>query len=353
MIAPPDLLPPDTDALLAAAPFQSGAAWWDCVIAAALPAGAAPLFAVARGRAGEPAALFPLLAASGGLTGLVTPYTSLFQPLIAAGTAPEDLSGIGAALGRALRGWPSLRLDALDVDWPGLTPLMAGMRAAGWRGYRFDSFGNWHETVAGLGWDDYLAARPGPLRETIRRKLRRHAGTLSLSIAREPATAAAALPAYEAVYASSWKQPEPYPRFTPMLVQRAAESGVLRLGVLRQGGTPLAAQYWIVQHGTASLLKLAHDKTATAISPGTLLTAMMLRCLLEQETLAEFDFGRGDDPYKQAWTRQRRQRIGVMLANPRHPRGLAVLARRGAAQAAKALFRRTIPAAPMPATPHA
>jgi hypothetical protein len=290
-----------------------------------------------RGRAGRALALIPLLAESGRLTGLVTPYTVLFQPLIAAGAEAADLQRIGAALGRALRGWPSLRLDALDADWPGLAPLLDGLREAGWRGYRFASFGNWHESVAGLGWDDYLAARPGALRETIRRKQRRHAATLSLTVARDPAAAAAELPAYEEIYRRSWKQPEPYPRFTGLLVQCAAEQGVLRLGVLRQGTTPLAAQYWIVERGVAGLLKLAHDESAKSVSPGTLLTAMMLRRLLEQDSLAELDFGRGDDAYKQAWTRQRRQRVGVMLANPRHPRGLAVLARRGAAQAARAL----------------
>ena len=36
-------------------------------------------------------------------------------------------------------------------------------------------------------------------------------------------------------------------------------------------------------------------------SPGTVLTAMMLRRLIEEEGVSEIDFGRGDDDYKRGW----------------------------------------------------
>jgi CelD/BcsL family acetyltransferase involved in cellulose biosynthesis len=57
------------------------------------------------------------------------------------------------------------------------------------------------------------------------------------------------------------------------------------------------------------------------------LTAQMLRGLLDDEHVAEIDFGRGDDPYKAGWAGVRRQRIGLVLVNPRHLRGLAFLGR--------------------------
>jgi len=73
-------------------------------------------------------------------------------------------------------------------------------------------------------------------------------------------------------------------------------------------------------------LKLAHDDAWRSLSPGTVLTAHMIRGLLG-EGAAELDFGRGDDGYKASWASLRRPRIGVLLANPRDPRGLLALAR--------------------------
>ena len=85
------------------------------------------------------------------------------------------------------------------------------------------------------------------------------------------------------------------------------------------------------------MLKLAHDEAFQADSPGTVLTALMLRRLLDEHGLAAIDFGRGDDAYKSGWARQRRQRIGLVLVNPRRPAGLGFLARHRLGQARKAL----------------
>jgi hypothetical protein len=322
--------------LLEGVPFQSAAAWWRCVIDTGLPQGAAPYLLLAAD-AGRPAGLLPLRTGADGLTGLVTPYTCLFQPIL----APEaDPAALGRAFGRACATWSVLRLDALDPAWPAWTALLDGFAAAGWRAAWFDSFGNWHAAAA-AGWDAYLADRPGSLRETIRRKLQRaeRDPAVSFTLARDPAGARAALADYDAVHGKSWKSAEPFPAFGAAFTAAAAAAGVLRIAVLRHAGGPLAAQYWTVENGVATLHKLAHDEAAKAASPGTVLTAWTVRVLLAEGVTA-LDFGRGDDPYKRLWADARRQRKGLVLARPWRPRGAAALLRQAVG---KTLRRRSDP----------
>jgi hypothetical protein len=321
----------------AAGDFFAGRAWYDTTLGHALPDAAQALLAT------DEAALLLLLRQAGQTSALTTPYTLAWRPLPAPGADADSLRRAGRALGRALGFGPPLRLDALDPRAPGLDPLLAGFRAAGRVALRYDHFGNWHEAVApGLPWDAYLAARPPALRTTIGRKLNRARRTLRFEHVAAPGAALeAGIDAYEAVRAASWKPHEPFPDFDRALMRAAAAEGTLRLGVLRAAtdGKPVAAQYWIRSGGTAAVLKLAHDQAARDASPGTVLTAMMIRLLIEEGGLTELDFGRGDDDYKQLWVGSRRQRIGVLLVDPRHTAGMAALARHAAGRLRKRLTR--------------
>jgi CelD/BcsL family acetyltransferase involved in cellulose biosynthesis len=317
-------------ALADPAEFQLGPAWFAAVAAAALPAGAAPLVLIAEDARGTPRVALPLFRhADGTLAGLTAPYTSVFRPLAAAGVTAAEVHAAGRAFARACRGAGPLRLDALDGAWPGLAPLLGGFRAGGMPALRFAHFGNWHADVAGQDWAAWLAARPGALRSTIRRRLAQAAreAAFSVEIVRGGAGLAAGIAAYAAVHEASWKDAEPYPRFPAALIEAAAGAGALRLGLLRAAGVPVAAQIWTVAGGTATVHKLVHAEAARAQSPGTVLTAHMVRHLLDAEHVAALDFGRGDDPYKAGWTGARRARIGVLLCPPWQIAGAAAIAR--------------------------
>ena len=113
-------------------------------------------------------------------------------------------------------------------------------------------------------------------------------------------------------------------------MREAADAGALRLGLLEQDGQVIAVQIWIVANGSATVVKLAHDEAFKPLSPGTVLTARMIRHLIDEERVNELDFGRGDDAYKALWTTARRQRIGLVLANPWRLEGATAILRQTA-----------------------
>jgi len=324
-----DLLPPEALVLLdQSTTLFGGRAWWRVVLSDAMPHGASALFIVCR-RGRQVAGLMPMLRHGGGLSSLTTPYSCRYTPMLAAGLDSAARVAVMTAFARFCRSAGVTRLEALPAEWDGLPDLLTGARQAGLRPLRFDHFGNWHEAVAGLGWSGYLAGRPGALRETIRRRLKRadKLPAARFTLLTNPADMATAAEAFESVYSRSWKDPEPHPDFNVALMRVMAEAGLLRFGVWSIDGTPVAAQLWVVEAGVATVLKLAHDEAFKTHSPGTVLTALMLRHLLDQEHVTQIDFGRGDDAYKHGWAAQRRQRVGLLLVNPWHPAGAFELAR--------------------------
>ena len=304
--------------------------WYASVAQAAVPQGAQPCFQVAR-RGQTVLAVCPMWRVRSGYTAMTTPYTTQWSPLLRPGVDTADIAAIGQALGRVWRHAATTRLDAFDPEASWLDPMIRGVRRAGLVPLQFSHFGNWHLRVAGLAWARYLAARPGALRSAVARRSKRLLPRAAFTLVRGADGLESGLADYMRVYDASWKAPEPFPQFNPTLMRAAAASGSLRLGLLHVGHVPIAAQFWLL-HGRpearwAGVQKLAHDTAHHASAPGTVLTALMVRHLLDDEAVAELDFGRGDDPYKQQWTGERRQRAGVMLAAPWHPAGAAQVVR--------------------------
>jgi CelD/BcsL family acetyltransferase involved in cellulose biosynthesis len=324
-------LPAACDAFLAppgSGDVPGGRAWLETILRHALPAGARPVIALA-GR--QVPVLLPLLRTGRSLGGLTTPYGLAWRPLAAAGATPDALREAGRDLADDLRLAPPARFEALDAADPSVEALFAGLRERGLRLLRHDHFGNWHEDLAeGTGWNAHVAARPPALRNTIRRKMHRAEPRLVFELVAAPGPALeAGIAAFVAVRAASWKPQEPFPDFDPALMRALAATGELRLGLLRDGagGPAIAAQYWVVSRERAVVPKLFHVEALRAASPGTVLTAMMVRHLLEVDRVRLLDFGRGDDAYKRLWAASRRQRVGILAIDPRHPAGLAALLR--------------------------
>jgi len=100
-------------------------------------------------------------------------------------------------------------------------------------------------------------------------------------------------------------------------------------------GEPAAAQIWIVQNGVALIYKLAYDERFTDLSVGTVLTATLMRHVIDVDKVQEVDYLTGDDAYKRDWMSGRRERGGILAMNPRTVRGAAAIARHVGGRAVK------------------
>jgi hypothetical protein len=233
---------------------------------------------------------------------------------------------IAAALRR--RGLVSVDLYPLRNadDWR--TPF----RRSGWRAVATETSTIWFADVAGLSFNDYWAQRPARLRNTAERKAK--AAEIICSV--QSSFSAETWNEYEDVYRASWKPAEGSPVFLRALAEQEGAAGTLRLGIARKHGRPIAAQFWLVENGRATIHKLAYREDAKPLSPGTLLSMTMFRHVIDVDRVEGIDFGLGDEPYKADWM-DRREPVGRMTAyNMRTLSGLAGAAR----EAASALVRR-------------
>lgn len=288
--------------------------------------------AVAAAHDGEAAAWLPLRDCGAGHgRALASWYTLAFAPLFTPGIDADGRARLLAELARVLR----RRFDTLSL-WPleadVAAELQAAFRAQGWLPrLRFET-ANWVASTAGLDFDAYWAARPSKLRNTVRRRTKNSPFTTEVLDRFDDA----AWDAYEAVYAQSWKPEEGAPAFLRAAAAQEGVAGTLRLGIARRDGVPVAAQFWTVEHGHATIHKLAYLESEREHSPGTLLSVAMFRHVLDRDRPAVIDYGNGDEPYKAEWMDQRRERFRLRLFNLRSVGGLS----QGAARAARAALRR-------------
>lgn len=271
-------------------------------------------------------------------------YTAIYAPALAPDLEPGDLLPLTRSLRRGAGRAAAYRFSPMDPQSREFDLLRRALRLAGLRDHAFFAFGNWYEPVR-QPWADYLKGRSGQVRNTIKRNSKKFAAEGGrLEIIRDGEALESGLAAYQAVYAQSWKVPEPYPGFVPGLIRLCARRGWLRLGLAWLGDKPVAAQIWIVANGRADIYKLAYDEAYKALAPGTLLTALLMEQAIDVDQVREIDYLIGDDPYKAAWMSQRRERFGLVAYDPLTLRGLLGLAR----QAVGELWRRIRPKPALP-----
>ena len=298
-------------------PFER-LAFWQGLVA---HCGLRPMVAVARDTSSGKAAVLALAQAPDGLMALANYYSFRVGPILSPGAdAPALIAAIASDLASH-----TARISLAPMgDEAGETCLVAEAFArAGWFVAREICDTNHFLDVAGRSFATYLATRPGPLRNTLKRKGKKVTCAVFTAFD-EPAWAA-----YEAIYAQSWKPREGAPDFLRQFAAQEGAAGRLRLGLARAAdtGAPLAAQLWTVEAGTAFIHKLAYIETAKPLSPGTSLSAALMAHVLDIDRVTQVDFGTGDDPYKADWMESCRPRYRLTMLRKSAPAQWPAIAR--------------------------
>jgi hypothetical protein len=217
-----------------------------------------------------------------------------------------------------------IQLGSMDPASPTFTALQNAFEKPEFLVRRIHSFINWYEPATDVSYDQYHSSLSGKMQNLLKRRNRKleKSGIVRWSMTHKTAELEAAMKDYSMVYANSWKTPEIYPDCINGFVKACAEMTALRPGILYLDDQPAAAQIWTVTNGQATIYKLAYNEKYKDLSVGSALTARMMEYVLEKEDLAVVEFGYGDDPYKKDWTRQRRDRMGLLIFNLRTARGM-------------------------------
>ncbi len=255
-------------------------------------------------------------------------YTALYSLLLAEEKQAEVLN----CLAEGLNQLPihSLQLSPVAENDSNLLSLQQVLEASGYKSHRHFFFYNWVHHTGQQSFDEYMAARPAQLRNTIARKRRKLEREHKYEIRMfKDGEVQQGLMDYHAAYSASWKANEQYVALLDAVAINMSVPGWTRLAILYIDGKAAAAQLWFVVHGTASIFRLAYDEEWKHYSPGSILTAYLMQYVIDIDKVEEIDFLTGNETYKQDWMSERRQRWRLLLIKQQKPKaysaGLVVM----------------------------
>ncbi len=255
-------------------------------------------------------------------------YTSLYSLLLTDHDQCEiqlDLQQqVFACLSQGLSQLPinGFLLEPVADNDSNLNDFQSFMETVGFSCERTFRHYNWIYRVQGQSYNDYMAARPAQLRNTISRKKRKlereHGYEIRLFTGDEVPQK---MSDYYAVYTSSWKANEQYAGFLDGMVLGFSKQGWSRLAILYVKGQPAAAQLWFVAHSKANIFRLSYDEAWKKYSLGSILTSFLMEYVIDIDKVKEIDFLTGNDTYKQDWMSDRRERFMLSCVKSVKPKG--------------------------------
>lgn len=271
--------------------------------------GASPMIALARD--GSEWLALPMVRKDGALISLTNWFGFIWSPLTP--HSQPSLALMQAVARDLLKREAHLVFNKIPEERGLADQMEQSFRDAGWTVFRNVSDQNHVLDVRGRSYAEYHAARPGRLRTTLSRKSKKVETEIFTEFQ------SSIWETYRSIYDKSWKPDEELSALLEDFAREEGAGGRLRMGIATADGTPVAAQFWSVEDGTAYIHKLAHVPEYEKLSAGTVLTAALFRHVIDVDGVELVDFGTGDDSYKRDWMEILRLRYTLDCYNPRKP----------------------------------
>lgn len=275
---------------------------------------------IIRAKNGQASAWLFIAVNRGNALALSNWYCLRYGPVVVGPDGAAAIDELARSLRRA--GVSRIFFSPIGAD----DPLPAALKRHGWLTRLSQANVNWRIRTSGMTFEDYWASRPSRLRNTAKRR----AKVAKLDLIVRHIFDAKAWEDYESVYNASWKPAEGSPALMRKLAEAEGAAGTLRLGLAYHEGEPVAAQLWTVEHGVATIHKLAYREDAKHLSPGTVLSMEMFRRAIDEDKAEMIDFGIGNDGYKKDWMEEAVPLYALTAYDLRSVRGLAGIGRSAA-----------------------
>lgn len=172
-------------------------------------------------------------------------------------------------------------------------------------------------------WEELLQALSPSFRQSVQRKCRKaqKINNLSLSIRKDASVADAimeiSLQSWQHDNGSSMATKPHIRKFYEAIIDDAASTGTLYVGMLEVDGIPVAFDFNIACGPTLHNFKLGYRKDYADWSPGLVLKAYVIdnyikECAAQKIKSAEYDFMGTSAPYKRNWSKEVREHISII-----------------------------------------
>jgi CelD/BcsL family acetyltransferase involved in cellulose biosynthesis len=226
---------------------------------------------------------------------------------------PQDRERVAAEVAKALTvqcdDWDRLELSSVDADDYAVMALADHLEKRECIVSRQASDSCWLLDLP-ASWDEYLSALSKSHRKQLRQLERRviESGRVTWHQVTTAAEFDAAWPVLVDLHQrrrrslgepgcfASWA----FHDFHREVAQRMLDRGQLRVSWLALDGTPVAAEYHLADSQATYAYQGGVDPERLEVEPGRLSTIVCLRHAIE-EGLMQFDFLRGNEPYKAHW----------------------------------------------------